>query len=48
MLSHVFEKAGLATVGISLVRGQAETVKPPRILNVNFPLGRPLGKPDDV
>ena len=47
VLSHVFEKAGLATVGISLVRGQAETVKPPRILNVNFPLGRPLGKPDD-
>ena len=37
VLSHVFEKAGLATVGISLVRGQAETVKPPRILNVNFP-----------
>lgn len=48
MLAHVFENAGLATVGISLVRGQAETVKPPRILNVNFPLGRPLGKPGDV
>jgi hypothetical protein len=48
VLSHVFEAAGLATVGISLVRGQAETVKPPRILNVNFPLGRPLGKPGDV
>ena len=48
MLAHVFENAGLATVGISLVRGQAETVKPPRILNVNFPLGRPLGKPGDA
>jgi hypothetical protein len=48
VLAHVFENAGLATVGISLVRGQAETVKPPRILNVNFPLGRPLGKPGDV
>ena len=47
VLSHIFENAGLATVGISLVRGQAETVKPPRMLNVNFPLGRPLGKPDD-
>jgi hypothetical protein len=47
VLSHVFENAGLATVGISLVRGQAETVKPPRMLNVNFPLGRPLGKPND-
>jgi hypothetical protein len=48
VLSHIFENAGLTTVGISLVRGQAETVKPPRILNVNFPLGRPLGKPGDV
>ncbi|MFT4773462.1 MAG: hypothetical protein ACI9ME_000758, partial [Ilumatobacter sp.] len=25
MLAHVFEQAGLATVGISLVRGQAES-----------------------
>ncbi len=48
VLAHIFENAGLATVGISLVRGQAETVKPPRILNVNFPLGRPLGKPGDA
>jgi hypothetical protein len=48
VLSHVFENAGLATVGISLVRGQAEAAKPPRILNVEFPLGRPLGKPGDA
>lgn len=48
VLAHIFENAGLATVGISLVRGQAETVKPPRILNVNFPLGRPLGKPGNA
>lgn len=48
VLAHVFERAGLATVGISLVRGQAETVKPPRMLNVDFPLGRPLGRPGDA
>lgn len=47
-LANVFEAAGLATVGISLVREQAENVGPPRILNVDFPLGRPLGRPDDV
>lgn len=47
MLSHVLEAAGLATVGISLVRGQAETVRAPRMLHCQFPLGRPLGKPDD-
>ncbi|MFN0030271.1 MAG: hypothetical protein ACKV2O_24220 [Acidimicrobiales bacterium] len=47
-LAHVFEQAGLATVGISLVRGQAERSRPPRMLHVNFPLGRPLGKPGDA
>jgi hypothetical protein len=46
-LASVFEAAGLATVGISLVREQAVKVAPPRILNVDFPLGRPLGKPND-
>lgn len=47
-LAHVFEQAGLATVGISLVRGQAERSRPPRMLHGNFPLGRPLGKPGDA
>lgn len=47
VLSHVFEQAGLATVGISIVRGQAESVRPPRSLYCEFPLGRPLGKPND-
>jgi hypothetical protein len=47
-LAHVFEQAGLATVGISLVRGQAERARPPRMLHCEFPLGRPLGRPDDA
>lgn len=47
-LAHVFEQAGLATVGISLVRGQAEKSRPPRMLHCNFPLGRPLGTPGDA
>jgi hypothetical protein len=47
-LAHVFEQAGLATVGISLVRGQAEKSRPPRMLHCNFPLGRPLGRPGDA
>lgn len=47
MLSNVFEQAGLTTVNLALVRGQAETSKPPRALYVEFPLGRPLGRPDD-
>ncbi len=47
VLAHVLEAAGLATVGISLIRGQAETVRAPRMLHCQFPLGRPLGRPDD-
>ena len=47
-LANVFESAGLATVGLSVVRAQAENAEPPRILNVDFPLGRPLGKPGDA
>jgi hypothetical protein len=37
----------LATVGISLVREHTEAIKPPRALWVPFPLGRPLGEPND-
>ena len=44
----MFEQAGLTTVAIGLVRGQIESSKPPRALYVEFPLGRPLGRPDDV
>jgi D-proline reductase (dithiol) PrdB len=47
VLARVFEAAGLATVGLSLVRRQAENVKAPRFLHCQFPLGRPLGRPGD-
>ncbi|MEM8620740.1 MAG: hypothetical protein AAGF73_13555 [Actinomycetota bacterium] len=44
----MFEQAGITTVNVGLVRGQLETSRPPRALYVEFPLGRPLGRPDDV
>lgn len=47
-LATVFEAAGLATVGLSLVRGQAEASRAPRMLHCQFPLGRPLGRPGDA
>jgi hypothetical protein len=47
VLAHIFEAAGLATVGLALVRQQAENARPPRMLSVDFPLGRPLGRPND-
>jgi hypothetical protein len=47
VLANIFETAGLATVGISLVRRQAENGRAPRMLHCQFPLGRPLGRPRD-
>ncbi len=47
VLARVLEEAGIATVGLSLVRRQAENIKAPRFLHCEFPLGRPLGKPRD-
>ena len=46
-LAHVLEANGLATVMISSIRGQTERLHPPRALQCEFPLGRPLGKPGD-
>ena len=47
-LGHVLEAEGLATVALSLVRGQIERTHPPRALHCEFPLGRPLGRPGDA
>lgn len=47
-LANVLEAAGLATVGISLVRDQAVSGRAPRMLHGEFPLGRPLGRPGDA
>jgi hypothetical protein len=43
----VFEKAGIATVTIGSIREQIYNTAPPRGLFCDFPLGRPLGKPND-
>ena len=47
-ISHTLEREGLQTTGISLVRENAAHLRPPRSLWVSFPLGRPLGKPNDA
>jgi hypothetical protein len=47
VLAHVFERAGLATVALASIRGQAVNARPPRALFCEFPLGRPLGRPND-
>ena len=47
MLAHVFEAAGIATIVLSSVREMAVKTAPPRALHCEFPLGRPLGRPND-
>jgi hypothetical protein len=44
----VFEAAGLSTVAISSMRGQTERLHPRRALHCELPIGRSLGKPNDV
>jgi hypothetical protein len=44
----MIESRGVATVVIGLVRPHMERTKPPRGLWVPFPLGRPLGEPEDA
>lgn len=46
-ISYYLESEGIQTAGIALFREIAESMKPPRILWVSFPLGRPLGRPGD-
>lgn len=46
-LAHVFEAAGLSTVVLASMKEVAERMHPPRTLYCEFPLGRPLGRPDD-
>lgn len=46
-LSHYFEDEGIATTQISLIKEHTQKIKPPRALWVTFPLGRPLGNPND-
>lgn len=43
----MLEEGGLATVQLAAIRSYPERMKPPRTLYCRFPLGRPLGKPND-
>lgn len=43
----MFEAAGLATVVFASMLDVVERMHPPRALYCEFPLGRPLGKPND-
>ena len=46
-LSHILEANGIATVGLYPTEDIPTRMRPPRALVARFPLGRPLGRPND-
>jgi hypothetical protein len=48
LLQEYIERAGIATVSISLLREVTSVIKPPRALFVPFPMGYPLGEPKNA
>jgi len=47
LIASVIEKAGIPTVGISLLLMVTRKVRPPRSLYAPYRFGYPLGRPND-
>ncbi len=47
LVQSIIEKAGIATVSVTLLTEVTERVAPPRALAVDRPLGYPLGEPNN-
>jgi D-proline reductase (dithiol) PrdB len=47
LIQRAIEYAGITTVSISLLREITEKIRPPREHFVPFPLGYPLGEPNN-
>lgn len=48
LIQRAIEKAGIPTIGISIVRQYTEQVRPPRSVYLHWPFGHPLGEPGNV
>jgi hypothetical protein len=48
LIQREIEKAGIPTIGISIVKDYTEKVKPPRTVFLRWPFGHPLGEPFNV
>jgi hypothetical protein len=46
LVAGVLEQVGIATVNLSCLAAVTEQVEPPRWLDLPYPLGFPLGRPD--
>jgi len=47
LLQNIIEKSGIPTVSISLLMEITRKVDPPRVLELDRPLGYPLGEPNN-
>jgi len=47
-IARALEANGIATVVLNSIRSFAERMHPPRALYCEFPIGRPLGRPNDA
>jgi len=47
LVQAALERAGITTVSLSLLREVTAHIKPPRALFVPFPMGFPLGEPNN-
>jgi D-proline reductase (dithiol) PrdB len=45
LVQREVERAGISTIGITIVRTYTERVRPPRSVFLEWPFGHPLGKP---
>ena len=47
LVQAAIERVGIATVSITLLPEVTRVIQPPRSLSVPYPLGYPLGEPDN-
>jgi len=47
LIQREIERAGIPTIGISIVREYSAKVRPPRTLFLRWPFGHPLGEADN-
>lgn len=48
LIQREIEKAGIPTIGISIVREFTEKVRPPRTIFLRWPFGHVLGEPSNI
>ena len=48
LIQREIEKAGIASVGVTIVREFTEKVQPPRSVYLKWPFGHPLGEPGNI